>query len=521
MNRSGRAADDRALVAVDVGTGGARAVAIDLEGRVIAEVRRAYPTDEPRPGWAEQNPDDWSERAAQALTALGRLLGRRHRAIAIGLTGQCPTVAPFDAQGRPVGPGMLYRDNRAIDEAREMRDRIGVEAMHRRTGHVAEAFHVGPKVLWLRRHQPDVFRKTARFLQPRDVVLRRLGGREATDETNANATLFFDLRARSWSTDLLADFDLDPMLFPSALAPWTIAGELAPSNGFGFPAGVPIVIGSADSQCAAFGAGVVDPGPVSEMAGSSSCLNSAVVEPLADIRVTHYSHVVPNRFSTELGVNTAGAAIDWAVARLGYPSHAALGTDAGRFHREWAKLGRQAADPVEMAPLFLPYLGDGERDDPNLRAAFIGLSSRHDRQALAYAVLEGVAFAVWSTLVTLQQAGAPLDELRVSGGGGRLALLSQLKADVLGRPVVDLRHDATAIGAAMLAATACGMQDEARAAIQKVVADARRFDPTPWGREVVAARATWFERTLREPGVHAGRSGAVPLAAAASRGGGR
>ena len=521
MKPSGRAADDRALVAVDVGTGGARAVAIDLEGRVIAEVRRAYPTREPGPGWAEQNPDDWSERAAQALTALGRLLGRRHRAIAIGLTGQCPTVAPFDAQGHPVGPGMLYRDNRAIDEAREMRDRIGVEAMHRRTGHVAEAFHVGPKVLWLRRHQPDVFRKTARFLQPRDVVLRRLGGREATDETNANATLFFDLRARSWSTDLLADFDLDPTLFPASLAPWTIAGELAPSNGFGFPAGVPIVIGSADSQCAAFGAGVVDPGPVSEMAGSSSCLNSAVLEPLADIRVTHYSHVVPNRFSTELGVNTAGAAIDWAVARLGYPSHAALGTDAGRFHREWAKLGREAADPVEMAPLFLPYLGDGERDDPNLRAAFIGLSSRHDRQALAYAVLEGVAFAVWSTLVTLQQAGAPLDELRVSGGGGRLALLSQLKADVLGRPVVDLRHDATAIGAAMLAATACGMQDEARAAIQKVVADGRRFDPTPWGREVVAARASWFERTLREPGVHAGQSGAVPLAAAASRGGGR
>jgi xylulokinase len=173
-----------------------------------------------------------------------------------------------------------------------------------------------------------------------------------------------------------------------------------------------------------------------------------------------------------------------------------------------------------MAPLFLPYLGDGERDDPHLRAAFIGLSSRHERRALAYAVLEGVAFAVWSTLVTLQQAGSPLTELRVSGGGGRLALLSQLKADVLGRPVVDLPHDATVIGAAMLAGSACGLQDEARAAIDGVVANGRRFEPTPWGREVVAARATWFERTLREPGVHAG-SGAVPLAVAASTGAGR
>jgi len=516
---SRRTGDERVLIAVDVGTGGARAVAVDLKGRVVAEMRRPYETREPRPGWAEQNPQDWSDGAARALTALVRRLGRRHQVVAIGLTGQCPTVAPFDAKGRPVGPGMLYRDNRAVDEAREMRERIGIEAMHRRTGHVGEAFHVGPKVLWLRRHQPEIFRKTARFLQPRDVVLLRLCGRDATDETNANATLFFDLRARRWAPDLFAAFDLEPTVFPVALPPWTVAGELAASNEFGLPAGVPIVIGSADSQCAAFGAGVVDPGPVSDMAGSSSCLNSAVVQPLADVRVSHYSHVVPNRFSTEMGVNTAGAAIDWAVKQLGYRTHAALAADATRFRKEWAELGTDTTDPVEVAPLFLPYLGDGERDDPSLRAAFIGLSSRHDRRALAYAVLEGVAFAVWSTLVILQQAGSPLDELRVSGGGGRLSLLSQLKADVLGRPVIDLRHDATAIGAAMLAGTACGLQREARAAIEAVVADGRRLEPTPWGREVLAARSSWFERTIREPGVHVGGGAALPVAAA--RGGGR
>src|SRR5439155_2760105 len=108
----------------------------------------------------------------------------------IGLTGQCPTAAPFDRRGRPAGPGMLYRDNRAAAEAREMREAIGVVEMHRRTGHTAEAFHIGPKVLWLRRHRPDVFGRTRRFLQPRDVVLRRLTGRTATDESHADATLF-------------------------------------------------------------------------------------------------------------------------------------------------------------------------------------------------------------------------------------------------------------------------------------------------------------------------------------------
>ena len=217
------------LVAIDVGTGGARAVAVDLEGRVVAEVRRPYPTHIPRPGWAEQDPRDWEARAVEALAGLARRLRRPAAVAGIGLTGQCPTIAAFDGRGRPIGRGMLYRDNRAVAEAAAMRERIGVQELHRRTGHVAEAFHAGPKILWLRTHDRQAFAATRCFLQPRDVVLRRLTGRVATDQSHANATLFFDLRARSWAPDLLAAFDLDPALFPEALAPWALAGGLEPS----------------------------------------------------------------------------------------------------------------------------------------------------------------------------------------------------------------------------------------------------------------------------------------------------
>ena len=308
------------LVAIDVGTSGARAVAVDLEGRVVAEVRRPYPTHIPRPGWAEQDPRDWEARAIEALAGLARRVRRPAAVAGIGLTGQCPTIAAFDGRGRPIGRGMLYRDNRAVAEAAAMRERIGVQELHRRTGHVAEAFHAGPKILWLRTHDRQAFAATRCFLQPRDVVLRQLTGRIATDQSHANATLFFDLRARSWAPDLLAAFDLDPALFPEALAPWAVAGGLEPAvaRQVGLPAGIPVVAGAGDSQCAAFGAGVVDPGPVSEMAGSSSCLNSAVADPVEDPRVTHYSHVVPDRYTTELGVNTTGAAVEWAVRRLGF-----------------------------------------------------------------------------------------------------------------------------------------------------------------------------------------------------------
>ena len=185
------------FVTVDVGTSGARAVAVDLDGRVVLQSRRPYATRTPNPGWSEQDPRDWAERAVEALTLLVRRLGQRAHVAAIGLTGQCPTVAPFDARGRPVGPGILYLDNRSVAEAEEMRALLGAAEWHRRTGHAPEAFYVGPSVLWLRRRQPDVFAATRRFLQPRDVVLRRLTGVEATDETHAGTTLFYDLGRRA------------------------------------------------------------------------------------------------------------------------------------------------------------------------------------------------------------------------------------------------------------------------------------------------------------------------------------
>jgi sugar (pentulose or hexulose) kinase len=481
------------FAALDAGTTGARASAIDLAGRVVAEARRPYPVLTPRPGWAEQDPRAWRREAMESLAELVRTLGGREAPfVAIGLTGQCPTTAPVDAAGEPVGPGMLYRDNRATAQARLMRERIGVDVMHARTGHVAEAFHVGPKVLWVREHEPDVFERAARFVQPRDVVLHALTGVTATDETHANATVFYDLRERAWADDLLAEFGLEAGVFPDVLPPWAHAGEVSAevAAATGAPAGCPVVIGAADSQCAAFGSGVVGPGPISEMAGASSCLNSVVATPLADERITHYSHVVPDVFSTELGLNTTGAALTWAVATLGFADYAVLDAAAATVHRR-LRAG-SAADPLDAAPLFLPYLGDGERDDVALRAAFVGLSDRHGHEELAYAVLEGVAFGVAETLAILVAAGSPCEELRVAGGGARLSALGALKADAVGAEVVHLEADAAPVGVALLGARASGYGAEAEAAIEAGLARARRFEPCARGREVLAERFAWW-----------------------------
>ncbi|HEX9519897.1 MAG TPA: FGGY family carbohydrate kinase [Streptosporangiaceae bacterium] len=504
--RSGRAqAHEPLAAAVDVGTTGARAAAFSLDGRLVAEVRQRYRTRVPRPGWAEQDAGDWAD---GAMTVLGRLAGRvtgRGVIGAIGLTGQCPTVVPVDGAGLPVAPGMLYRDNRAVAEAADMRSVVGAAEFHRRTGHVPEAFHVGAKVLWLRRHEPELYRRTACFLQPRDVVLHRLTGMLATDETHANATLFYDLLARRWDEKLLATFGVDPALFPQVLPSWQVAAGLPATvaDQLSLRPGIPVVIGAADSQCAAYGAGLTGtstPGVTSEMAGASSCLNSVLPAPLADQRVTHYSYVMPDLYCTEVGVNTTGAALDWAVRQLGYPGHAALAADADRHARRLARL-----DPVDAAPLFLPYLGDGERDDPSLRGAFIGVSDRHDRPALAFAAVEGVALAVAAVLRELDEAGSQVGELRVGGGGAHTRLVGQLKAELLGLPVLHLDLDPAGFGVAMLAASAAGMSGEASAAIAAVVGRALVLRPTRAGVRRAAERFEWFAstrsaRAVRRPG---------------------
>jgi xylulokinase len=483
------------FLALDVGTSGAKATAVDLDGRVVGHGRRSYGMQSPHPGWVEQDPRDWSERAVEALAQVSRRLEDPSRVAGIALTGQCPTVAPVDARGNPVGAGMLYLDNRATEEAHELATHLPAAEWHRRTGHVPEAFYAGPKILWLRRHRPKVFARARHFVQPRDVVLRRLTGVNATDETHAGTTLFFDLAARRWAADILAAFDLTPDVFPPIMKAYQVAGTLsaAVAEEVGLAPDVPVTIGAADSLCAAYGVGVADPGPISEMAGSSSCLNSSIPCPLEDERITQYRYVMADRYMTELGVNTAGAAISWVARRFAYPSQNALLERARRFRGRLRRSQRTATDPRELAPLFIPYLGDGERDDPDIRGAFAGLSQRHARDAIAFAAVEGVALAVRATIEVLREAGCEFDELRVSGGAARHDVTSQLKADVLNRVVTNVPGDSTAIGTALLAAGAAGFDEDAARALESVLARGTRYAPEPWAVEAEAARAEWFD----------------------------
>lgn len=465
------------LVAIDVGTSGARAAALDLDGRRIHEVRRSYPTSSPSEGWAEQDPRAWRSAAISALHGLVADLGGRHRILGIGLTGQCPSVCLVDARRRPIGPGLIYRDNRATEEAEWVRRRLGDEAIHARTGHLPSAFHIGPKLRWLARHEPEAYGAAVRALQPRDLVALELTGVEATDGTHAAATLAYDLRERRWDPDLMEALELRSELFPDIAPSWSVLGGLRPQVAarVGLHPGTPVVIGGADSQACALGSGVVGDGPVSEMAGSSTCLNAAVPEPLPELLVTHYPHVIPGRFTTETGINTTGAAIAWLAGLL-------YGGRRGRpTARDYAQLDAEVASVAAGSDgvLAVPVLADGERTDPDLRAAFTGLSLRHGRAVLVRSMLEGVACAIRGQLQLLTDAGTPVTELRVSGGDARLTSWTRVKADVLAIPVATIRADAAVTGVGMLAGMGVGVYRDADDANRRCVRIGRTIDPDP------------------------------------------
>lgn len=469
------------LVAIDVGTSGARASAFAVSGAPLAEVRRSYPTSLPAEGWAEQDAGRWRSAALAALGALTRSLGTAAPIRVIAVTGQCPSVAALDHRDRPLRRGIIYRDNRATAQATWMRDRFGSQALHQLTGHVPAAFHVIAKILWIRVHEPEVFAAARRFVQPADYVGLALTGNATTDWSMAAATGILELRGRRWAAGLLAELDLDPGLLPQVVPSWEVTGEVrAPlASRLGLPPGVPVVAGAGDSIACALGAGITEPGPVSEMAGSSSCFNSVIHEPLDDPDVTHYPAITDDRgYVTEVGINTTGEALDW-LAQLFY-----AGSSRAPHRADYDRLERAAAAAPAGAGglLFAPVLGDGERDDPGLRAAATGLSLRHDRGAWARAAMEGIAFGIRARLDILGRASTPATELRVSGGGAVMDIWNQIKADVTGIPVVHVAGDSTAAGTAMLAGLGAGLYRDAAEAVTAGYRPAALAEPSQSSR---------------------------------------
>jgi xylulokinase len=464
------------FMGLDLGTTGVRALLIGESGAVLGAATAEYPLYSPAPGWMEQDPEDWWASTCSAIREVLARTGVQPGDIAaIAASGQMHGATLLDANGGVVRPCILWNDQRSAPQSAEITRLVGTSRLLELTGNVPLAGFTAPKLLWVREHEPDRWARTAHVLLPRDYLNWRLTGTMASEPSDAAGTLLFNVRTRTWSTEMLAALDLDPSLMPEVLPSAEIVGRISrtASMDTGLLEGTPVMSGGADNACAAAGSGVLVPGQVLCSVGTSGTvvapIGLAVGSPGHNVHL--FCHVSPRTNYLMGVVLSAGGALRWfrdaccpdlvlAAQSTGTDAYAAITAEA-------------AATPAGAEGLiFLPYL-TGERTPygtAEARGVFFGLSPRHTRGHMARAVIEGVSFALGQSLNLLREAGVSPTTVRLTGGGAKSPFWQQILADVFNCPVgIQPADEGPAYGAGLLAAVgagAFGTIEEAGARIQ-------------------------------------------------------
>jgi xylulokinase len=456
------------LLGLDVGTTGVKAVAISPSGEVLAKAEEGYPLSTPRPGWSEQDPEDWWRATERALAALGA-----QGVGGIGLSGQMHGLVCLDREERVLRPAILWNDQRTAAECAEIEERVGLEQLIALTGNRALTGFTAPKLLWVRRHEPEVYGQIAHVLLPKDYIRLRLTGERAIDVADASGTLLFDVAARRWSTEVVDALELDPAWLPRVLESPEVSGTT--------PDGIPVAAGAGDQAAGALGVGVDRPGPLSVQIGTSGVVFAALPAFQADpsARVHAFCHAVPGGWHAMGVMLSAAGSLAWL-------------RDAAAPGQEFAALVAEAErwEPGAEGLAFLPYLA-GERTphaDPNARGAFVGLQLRHDRGALTRAVLEGVAYGLRDSLELIRALGLRPETGRALGGGARSALWLRIVASILDLPLERVAvEEGAAYGAALLGGVAGGVFADVHEAAAACVSIRDRIEPDARWRDAYEA----------------------------------
>jgi xylulokinase len=476
----------RYLAGIDVGTTGARCMVFDLEGCCVASHYCDYGADYPRPGWVEQDPALLIEKTMEACrAALGRS-GIDPREIAsIGFSAQRSVTCAVDRCGEPVRPMFSWQDARTTAEVEDLRRLVDAEDYYAQSGLPLGTTWIVTKLLWMRKHEPALYERTARFVQNQDLVLRAFGAEEFHTDLCCMAFYgLWDIRRSDWNRPLLEKLGLSPENFGRPTPPGTQVGTLssAAAARSGFAAGTPICVGAGDQNCSVVGMGAIHPGMATVTLGTAGLAILSTAQPAAGfggMMITN--HAAPGMWEIEGLSNAAAAAFRWFRDAVGtHEKHleSSGGPDA------YGQLDALAATapPGSKGLIFLPYLATAAtpRWNPHARAAFLGLSFAHGRAELVRAVLEGVVLEVRDIVEQWFRAGLDLKVLRIGGGATRSALWNQIQADVYGRPVQTLqRSESTGLGAALLGGMGIGAFASIEEGVQAMVHVQSQIDPDP------------------------------------------
>jgi xylulokinase len=475
------------ILAHDLGTTGNKATLYNAEGSLVSSAFVGYGVEYAQPGWAEQCPEDWW----QAVCASTQKLLQQARVSSADIaclvfSGQMMGCVPLDKSARPLRNAIIWADQRAVTQERWLSERVTPGEMYRITGHRLSASYTICKILWLRDHQPDIYRATYKFVQAKDALVARLTGEFVTDHSDASSTNLYHLERGDWSERILEAAQLDPGQLPALRRSIDVVGQVRAevADEVGVAAGTPVVVGAGDGLCAAAGAGVVAEGDAYNYVGSSSWIALATQKPLYDpeYKTFCFAHLVPGMFSPCGTMQAAGASYQWARDQL-CSAEVQAASALGLSPYELMNLSAEQSPVGARGLLFLPYLL-GERSprwNPRARGGFIGLTVRHSRADMVRATLEGITMNLRVILDAFTAQGAQIEAMRVIGGGARGRFWNKVMADVYGLPVhrLAILEEATSMGAALAGGVGVGLYpDFSMAKTMNEVVEVIEPDPT-------------------------------------------
>ena len=450
-------------IGIDLGTSAVKLLLVDESGAILGEVTKEYPLSFPQPGWSEQDPEDWWKAVQHGVLQLTEHTDKSEiRGIGVG--GQMHGLVALDEQDRVIRPAILWNDGRTGEEVEYLNTVVGREKLSALTANIAFAGFTAPKLLWMRKHEPENFARIAKIMLPKDYINYRLTGVHCCDYSDASGMLLLDVEHKCWSKEMLEICSLRdeqmPRLFESYEPVGTIRGFV--SGALGLPRDCVVVAGAGDNAAAAVGTGVVGEGGCNLSLGTSGTLfissKSFGVDPNNALHAFAHADGGWHLMGCML---SAASCNKWLCEDIfktsDYAAEQAEITDE--------KLGRSHV-------FFLPYLM-GERspiNDVNARGCFVGMTMDTTRADLVQAVLEGVAFAIRDSFEVARSLGLEIPRSRICGGGAKSPLWRRIFANVLGIPLDMVKTEqGPGYGGAMLAMVGCGRFESVQAAADALV----------------------------------------------------
>ena len=495
---------EKYLLGVDVGTSSIKVAIIDEKGRLKGITSGVYNLIQEAPGWQQIDADDmWRA----CLECIGRLKLEQKidlgKIAGIGISCLCPGLTAFDREGQVLVNPIIYSDQRSVEEAEEIRQKVGEEYMFGITANnVMAGAMSGTSMLWVKKHLPEIYEKIYCFGHINTLVAVRMTGNFAIDYSNASYTSLFETGGGyRWSDELCGKIGIPKEKLPPLIKSHEVVGELIAEDliGVGIPKGIPVVIGGGDTACASLATGVIRSGDVCESVGTTNVLTVCVTEPRFNKGFINRCHVVEDAWIYQGALSHTGASLRWM--RDEFCQDLKMAAEA--FHDNVYDLMTGMADihsiPGAGGIVFLPYML-GERSpvwDPYARGVFFGVSLDSHKDDFIRAVLEGAAYGLRQLCELAEQVtGRPIREFCAIGGGAKNTVWSQIKADVTGKDIITLDvNDMAPVGAALLAGIGIGcFRDayEASDSIEKTVY--RRFISRRDNDEVYARRYDTYKK---------------------------